>query len=149
MQALVVDGATPRIRNNVVNRSGDNHAPCLQTGLTEAAVAAQHALPDLVPRVSVSSPMTIAAHRVGLPFDGLVRMLIAVRLTIRDERTAPPVLARLHRASCHLYKSANFVCIFVSNVLTCAHALNRIHQTSRPSPQGNAAQHFGDDSGKD
>ncbi|WP_185633877.1 hypothetical protein [Burkholderia sp. Bp9012] len=65
------------------------------------AVATQYAQSDLFPRTSVSPRMPITAHRVGLPLDGLVRMLIAVRLTIRNKRTATPVLAGLHRSGGH------------------------------------------------
>lgn len=43
----------------------------------------------------------IAANGIWLPLDGLVRVLIAVRLTIRNKRTASPVLAGLRLSGGH------------------------------------------------
>lgn len=94
-------GAAPRLRNDVVDRSSDTHAPCLQTGLTEATVAAQNTLAELYPCASVAPHMPIATHRVGLPLHRLVGVLLAVRFAVRDECAAPSVLARFQRALCH------------------------------------------------
>ena len=46
--------------------------------------------------------MAIATDGIGLPLDGLVHMLVAVRLASRDEYTTATVLARLHRANRHM-----------------------------------------------
>lgn len=45
--------------------------------------------------------MTITANGIRLPLDGLVRVLVAVRLAICDERTASPVLTGFQRACRH------------------------------------------------
>ena len=86
----------------MVNRNGDGYASGLQTGLTEAPVAAQDAQPDALPSASVCARMAIAANSVRLPVDSLVRVLVAVRLAVRDERPTAAVLTGLHWPSRHI-----------------------------------------------
>lgn len=107
-----------RLRDNVVDSSCRRHAPGLQAGLTQAAVATQDALPDLVPRGSVSPRMAIAAHRVRLPIGDLLRMHCAVRHATRDECVAAAMLAWPHSASRHRFMSHHRIKENARKVLT-------------------------------
>jgi len=106
LQILVVVSAASCLRNHVVDGCPRRHASGLQARLTKATVAAQDAQPDPFPSASISSRVAIAADGIRLPLDGLVRMLVAVRLASSDEYTTPTVLAWPHRANRHMATSA-------------------------------------------
>lgn len=101
LQVFVAVRPASCLRDDMVNGSCRRHSAGLQAGLTKASVAAQDAHSDPLPPTSVSPRMAIAANGIWPPLDSLLRVLIAVRLAIRNKRTASPMLAGLHRSGGH------------------------------------------------
>lgn len=102
LQVFVAVGPASCLRDDMVNGSCRRHAAASQAGLTKASVAEQDAHSDPLPSASVSPCMAIAANGIWLPLDGLVSVLIAVRLAVRDEYPTAAVLTGLHWPSWHI-----------------------------------------------